>query len=217
MEPQQPQHTSPVQLQDYVHIREARKMLGVTTQTLHNWDKKGQIRTMRLPSGARMVHRQDIHDILNGRSTPSPPPQTEEKQKILYYRVTPKTDPTLQKTQMQVIQEKYPGHLLITDTGSGLNWKRKGIQTILDSAFAGTVEEVAIMYQDHICRFAFDLFESILLRLGVRLVILDADQPRNVEQELTDDILTVLQAYSKKTGYFGANNNSPTVIQQPPV
>lgn len=186
----------PQNINDYLHIREVRKLLGVTTQTLHNWDKKGQIRTARLPSGARMYHRQDVYDILNGRSTPSPPPP--ERQKILYYRTTRKQndDPLLSS-----LQEQFPDHVLVTDVGSGMDWKRKGIQSILESAFSGHLEEVVISYREHLCRFAFDLFEFILMKTGTRLVILDSNQPKNMEQELTDDILSILQVYSQKTGF----------------
>ncbi|MGI0481049.1 MerR family DNA-binding transcriptional regulator [Geminocystis sp. CENA526] len=38
---------------EYVSAAEASKALGVSTQTLRNWDKTGKISTIRTPTGLR--------------------------------------------------------------------------------------------------------------------------------------------------------------------
>lgn len=52
---------------------EAAKKLGVTTQTLREMEKRGEIKAIRLPSGRRRYRTDDIskimgedRDILNG-------------------------------------------------------------------------------------------------------------------------------------------------------
>lgn len=50
---------------DYVRISEAAKILGVTEQTLRNWDHRGKLAPMRHPiNGYRMYKVADIHSIL---------------------------------------------------------------------------------------------------------------------------------------------------------
>jgi len=56
------------------------------------------------------------------------------------------------------MQEKFPEHKIITDIGSGLNFRRKGLQTALELASKGRVSEVVVAYRDRLCRFAFELY-----------------------------------------------------------
>ncbi len=43
----------------YLSIKEASKMLGITTLTLRNWDKKGVLNAYRNPVNNYRVYRQD--------------------------------------------------------------------------------------------------------------------------------------------------------------
>jgi MerR family regulatory protein len=50
---------------DYVKIGEAAKILGVTEQTLRNWDSRGKLVPFRHPvNGYRMYRVADVHAIL---------------------------------------------------------------------------------------------------------------------------------------------------------
>ena len=51
--------------------------------------------------------------------------------------------------------QEYPDHELITDIGSGINWKRKGLKKILEQTMLGNVEQVVVADRDRLCRFAF--------------------------------------------------------------
>lgn len=174
----------------YLHIREARKLLGVSTQTLHNWDKAGKIRTTRLPTGARLYHKEDVYNILGVDTTPPP------KQKIIYCRVSSKKQEDDLNRQTGLLRQQYPNHVLVTDIGSGINWKRKGLQTILELAMSGQLEEIVVAHRDRLCRFAFELIEFILSNAGTKLIVLDAEAGKSSEQELADDILSIIHVYS---------------------
>lgn len=54
-----------LQGRDYVKIREAAQILGVTEQTLRNWDKAGKLAPIRHPiNGYRLYRVSEIHQIL---------------------------------------------------------------------------------------------------------------------------------------------------------
>jgi predicted site-specific integrase-resolvase len=59
--------------------------------------------------------------------------------------------------QIQLMREKFPDHTIIKDYGSGLNFKRKGLKTILDHSFDGNLKEVVVTHKDRLCRFGYDL------------------------------------------------------------
>ena len=190
----------------YIHIREARKLLGVSTQTLHNWDKAGKIRTTRLPSGTRLYHKSDVYEILgvDVRSMESP-----TRQKIVYARVSSKKQEDDLKRQTDLLQQKYPNHNLVTDIGSGINWKRKGLQTILELAVSGELEEIVVAHRDRLCRFAFELIEFIFSQTKTRIIVLDSEDGKSSEQELADDVLSIIHVYScRKLGKRRYRNKS---------
>lgn len=120
----------------YFTTEEARNLLGVSTQTLRLWNQKGKIRSIRTPSNRRRYNREDIYNILGLDSS------NEEKEKIVYTRVSSKKQMDDLDRQENFLKSKYPDHLLVTDIGSGLNWKRKGLKTILERASRGGIEEV---------------------------------------------------------------------------
>src|SRR5690606_28489903 len=43
--------------------------------------------------------------------------------------------------QIEFLRKKFPNHEILQDIGSGLNYKRKGFQTLLERVYQGTVQE----------------------------------------------------------------------------
>ncbi len=48
----------------YISVKEAAKMLGVSTATIRQWCDKGIIKCLRLPTGFRRIKRSEIEKIL---------------------------------------------------------------------------------------------------------------------------------------------------------
>src|SRR5262245_58608002 len=61
---------------DYLRIQEAASVLGVSEQTLRNWDRSGKLRAHRHPiNGYRLYRTADLHAVL--REIASDPVQLE--------------------------------------------------------------------------------------------------------------------------------------------
>ena len=154
---------------EYVNTKKAKDLLQITPKTLRIWDKEGKIRTLRTLSGQRRYNLEDIQNI-SGRNT-----LNKKKEKICYCRVSsPKQVDDLGR-QTDFFRSKFPDHIVVTDVGSGINWKRKGLKTILDKAMHRDISEVVVAHRDRLCRFAFELLEWILDQNGVKLVVLDEE------------------------------------------
>jgi predicted site-specific integrase-resolvase len=175
----------------YCTVKEARKLLGVTTPTLRKWDTEGKITAIRAPSGMRRYSLEDIYNIL-GRDTAA----FKEREKVIYCRVSSKKQSNDLERQVNILQSLYPDHTVVTDIGSGINWKRKGLQTILEQAMHRTISEVVVAHRDRLCRFAFELLEWMFNQCGVKLIVLDKDDCKSSDTELTDDILSIVHVYS---------------------
>lgn len=174
----------------YISTKKARKILGVTAQTLRNWDASGKIRTAKSPSGLRLFNLEDIQSITGSDTT------VFLKEKICYCRVSSRKQVDDLERQKAFFRERYPNHKLVTDIGSGLNWKRKGLQTILDRAMSKDIDEVVVAHRDRLCRF--ELVESILEKRGVKLVVLNSEDDKSGYTEITNDILSIIHVYSCK-------------------
>lgn len=174
----------------FVNTKEARELLKVTSATLRNWDKQGKIETIRTPSRIRMYNKECILKILGKNGT------TPEKRKIAYCRVSSKKQSDDLERQKDSFRSSHPSHELVEDIGSGINFKRKGLQRILESSMRGELEEVVVSHRDRLCRFAFELIESILSKNNTKLVVLDKTEHKSSSEELAEDVLAIIQVFA---------------------
>jgi predicted site-specific integrase-resolvase len=108
-------------------------------------------------------------------------------------------DDLLRQTEyLQQRRPEYASYVSITDIASGINFKRKGLQTILDACLQGTIGELVVAHRDRLCRFGFELVESIVTKAGGKITVLDNDGNKSGEQELAEDLLSIIHVYSCK-------------------
>ena len=192
---------------EYITTTKAKEILKVSFKTISRWAKTGKINFITAPSGRKRYNIKDIYNIASSHTT------TNQKQKICYCRVSSTKQMDDLKRQQDFFREKFPSHKLVTDVGSGINWKRKGLKTILEQSMQGNISEIVVAHRDRLCRFAFELLEWIFSSNGVKLVVLNEDKEHSTDQELTDDILSIIHIYScRKMGRRRYKNKENTFI-----
>ena len=93
----------------------------------------------------------------------------------------------------------YPDYEIITDIGSGLNFKRKGLERIIDMAIKGEIKELVITYKDRLARFGYDLIEMILRKYSNALIkIIYQTEKQTNNEELVKDIISIMNVYVAK-------------------
>lgn len=176
--------------EEYISTKTARKILGVTTPTLSTWAKKGKVGFVVSPSGKKLYSKKDIFSIA-GRD-----PVEEKKKKVCYCRVSSKKQMDDLGRQVHFLNKQFPDHEMVTDVGSGINWKRKGLQTILEQSMRGEISEVVVAHRDRLCRFGFELIEFILNKSGTELHVLDEDSEKSPDRDLAEDLVSIIHVYS---------------------
>ena len=174
---------------NYVNTRTACKLYQVRANTLRRWAEQNKIDTIRTPSNHRMYSTKMHKDAVRNANN------VIEKQKICYCRVSSVKQKNDLTRQIQFMQSKYPKHIIIQDIGSGINWERKGLQTILELTMSNKLEEVVVAHRDRLCRFAFKLIQWILEKNQVKLVVLN-EGIQSSEQELAKDLLSIVHIFS---------------------
>ena len=169
----------------YVPSREASRILGVHPQTLRKWASDGSIQHIRTESGQR---RYDVESYLG---------QAKPVTTICYCRVSSKKQSAGLARQVAFMRERYPDAEIVSDVGSGLNFKRRGLLAILERLHQGDKLRVVVAYRDRLARFGTELIEVLLERNGGELVVLH-QRDLSPEEELTTDLLAILTVFGAR-------------------
>jgi len=114
---------------------------------------------------------------------------------IIYARVSSVHQQEDLQRQIQDLRTAYPNHTVLSDVGSGLNFKRKGLQTLLERVLRGVVQEVVVMHKDRLCRYGVELLEFVFKETGTKFVVHGQDEEANDTRELADDLLAITTVF----------------------
>lgn len=167
----------------YVTSKEACQYLGVSTSTLRRWDAEGKIRTIRTPGGQRRYCVEAYEQTA--------------KPTVLYARVSTHSQKDDLQRQAEFLRQAYPTGELIQEVGSGLNFRRRKLISILERVYKGDVGCLVCAYPDRVVRFGFPLVEWLCQQAGCQLVVLN-ERNLSPEQELVEDILSILHCFSAR-------------------
>ena len=173
---------------NYVPPRVAATRLGVSTKTLERWLEDGKIEGIFTQGGQRRYNLDSIIPVRHG----NPP---DELATLLYARVSSRSQKNDLEQQVQFLQSRYPDAEIITDIGSGLNFKRKGLQTLLDRVLGNTCKLVVIAHKDRLCRFGFDLISWLCARQQTQVLVINQAN-LSPEREMVEDILAIIHVFS---------------------
>jgi len=176
--------------EQYIGTKEAKKLTGVTTRTLINWDTDGKVRTIRTKGGRR---RYLLEDILKKNNKNNKNNQIS----VCYCRVSSHGQKEDLQRQVDYFRQEFPNHEIVKDIGSGINFKRKGFNSLLEQAIQGNIREIVVTHKDRLCRFAFDLIEGIVKRGDGKILVLDQKET-SPEEELVNDLLSIVTVFSSR-------------------
>ena len=183
---------------EYISIDEASKITGLSIQTIRKLGDKKQIKCFKTPSGHRRFNKQNLEKFCDPDSF-NEKDSKNTKINYIYTRVSSKKQLDDLSRQVEYLQKRkpeYSSYTTISDIASGINFKRKGLQTILDSCIQGVIGEVVITHRDRLSRFGFDLVKIIIEKAGGTITILDDEENKSSEQELAEDLLSIIHIYS---------------------
>lgn len=185
----------------YIRPEEASRLLKITVRTLLNWDYKGKVKCIRTKGGHRRFLLSDILEKLPEEKRPK-----SKKRRICYCRVSTRSQKEDLERQVEYFRGKFPDYEIVQDFGSGINFKRRGFNSLLDSAIRGNIEEIVVTHKDRLCRFGFELIERIVQEhSNGRIVVLNQEET-SPEKELVTDLLSIITVFSSRL--YGLRSHS---------
>lgn len=167
------------------------QLLNVTPQTLKQWEEEGKIKATKTKGG----HRRYLYTTLPQTHTTD----ASSKKNFIYARVSSKKQSVHLEQQIQSMQSKYPNYTVIQDIGSGLRFDRRGLVSLLDEVVSGNVESIVIYHKDRLCLVGFEIFEYIMSRFNVKLIVFSEKDYSEKSVDIAKDVMYILQKLSNKT------------------
>ena len=174
--------------------KEMAEKLGVTVLTLQRWDNKGVLKAHRTPTNRRYYTEEQYLQYI-GMSE-----NVQGRKTVAYARVSTYGQKDDLKDQIAFIRQfaNAKGVILdevITDIGSGLNYKRKKWNQLLQEVMDDKIKTIYLTYKDRFVRFGYDWFEQLCQQHGTIIVVIN-NPDTSPNQELVDDLASIIHVFS---------------------
>ena len=170
-----------------------RSILGVTPKTLREWEKNGKITPIRLKSGHR---RYDLNSLFGKKKNET------EKVTVCYSSVSTLEQKRDLERQVEILENYCSGrgyqYQIIKDIGSGLNYKKRGLNQLIKLICNSVICRLIITNKDRLLRFGSEIIFYLCEIYGVEVVILNKSENSTFEEDLTNDVLEIITVFSSR-------------------
>ena len=194
---------------EYYKTGELAKMIGKQTRTVQSYCIKGDINSIIIPSGKRIISRDEVIKYLRSSNLLY---EDDNKIDLIYARVSTneqKNRGDLDRQIDYIIREiiaKNPKNLKVfSEVGSGLNDNRTELKKLLDMVMNDEIDRIFILYKDRLTRFGFNYLEQICNKFGTEIIVISEEiQEKSIQEELAEDIISIIHSFSGKL--YGMRN-----------
>lgn len=173
----------------YVKASIAAEHYGVTPRQLRYWAVSNKIPHKTTPGGHYLYLIENTEAVAQDVS--------DSAKHVLYARVSSKRQAGDLQRQIAALQREYPDFAVVSDIGSGVDFKRAGFKSILERVFSRDIQTVVVAHPDRWSRIGFDFFEWLFTRFGAHLRVLSRPQP-DPEQDLSADLMELVTVFAAR-------------------
>ena len=179
-----------------ISIGELAELKAVSVDTIRRWEKDGKIKSVRTDGGHRRYRLTDFVEQKLGKT-------------IAYARVSShdqKSDLDRQDAVLSAYCLSQGWEFeVIRDLGSGMNYRKKGLQKLINALLDGEVARLVISHKDRLLRFGSELIFAVCEHHGVEVVILNKKEDAAFEEDLASDVLEIITVFSARL--YGSRSN----------
>lgn len=175
----------------YITPQEANRRFGYHTKTLGRWAREGKVDFITSPGGHYRYSVESLEKLTTS---------TDDRKIILYARVSTGTQKDDLASQVDYVSKAYPQARMITDIGSGMNFKRKKFLDLMEQVSRGEIKLIVVAHKDRLARFGFDFIEWFCNINNCSIEVLNHTY-KTPHAELMDDFMAVMHCFSSKL-YF---------------
>ena len=175
------------------------KVLGISRSTLYRYKRDGIIKIKTKFNDNFYEYDDDSVYRLLGDSTKS-----KNKLIVSYARVSTQNQKKQLVEQNQRIYESCISRGLkldkqFSDIKSGMSADRQEFQELLNGIIRNKIDTVVIENKDRLVRFGYEILEYICKCHGCKILVLnDILENKSYEQELTEDLISIIHYFNMK-------------------
>jgi len=84
---------------------------------------------------------------------------------------------------------------IIIDIGSGINYNKSGLLTLINKINNREISKIIVLYKDRLLRFGFELIENFARINDCEIEVIDNTE-KTEEQELVEDLIQIITVFS---------------------
>lgn len=161
----------------------------ISNTTLKRWVDIGKIKCNKISSRKFLYLDQNIEE--------------NKKLNVVYSRVSNTSQKEDLDRQIDLVKNYmiYNGYIVdevFKDIASGMNEERIEFNKLINLVIENKVSNIFISTKDRLSRFGFEYLKNIFSKYNCNIVILDNSDTKTYEDELTEDLLTIIHHFSMK-------------------
>ena len=172
------------------------QLIGRKTKTLQKWDREGKLKAHRSPITNRRYYTHDQYVQYRGLVA------QEQGVTIVYTRVSgvaqkPDLANQIKALETYCQQQAITVNQRLSDIGSGLNYKRKQFNRLMELVELGQVRRIVIAHKDRFVRFGYGYFEAFCQRHKTEIIVMNGEE-MSPEQELVQDLIAIITVFGAR-------------------
>jgi predicted site-specific integrase-resolvase len=172
------------------------QLIGRKTKTLQKWDREGKLKAHRSPTTNRRYYTHDQYLQYRGLVA------QEQGVTIVYTRVSGVAQKPDLANQIEALETYCQQHAItvdewLSDIGSGLNYKRKQFNRLMELVELGQVRRIVIAHKDRFVRFGYGYFEAFCQRHKTEIIVMNGEE-MSPEQELVQDLIAIITVFGAR-------------------
>lgn len=177
-----------------ISIGKFAKKVGLTTASLRRMHESGECIPYHVTKGGTRYYSLDQ---LKDFSTAD----KKEKLVIGYCRVSTSSQKDDLETQINNVKSymyaKGYNFEIISDIGSNINYKKKGLQELLNKINDQEISKIIVLYKDILIGFGFELIEYLCKINNIEIEIIDNTE-QNKEQKLSNNLIQIVTVFANQ-------------------
>ena len=182
-----------------VKIGEAAALLGVSVVTLRKWEASGELVPARKTAGGTRFYA--VTDLMELGDADAPT--------VCYARVS-SHDQKADLERQHAMLEAYCAAKgwrseILRDVGSGMNYRKAGLNKLLEMILRKKMKRLVITHKDRLLRFGAELVFALCELQQIEIVIIHKGEQPSFEEELAKDVLEIITVFSARL--YGARSH----------
>lgn len=181
-----------------ISIGNAAKQLGVSQNCLRAYPKE-IVSPVETPGGHRRYRLSDIKKLQGIFSFEN------SESACIYCRVSSqdqKVKGDLDRQKARLLDYVTKNSIIVTDileeVGSGMNDNRPKLKKLFNLINSKKISKVIVEHKDRLTRFNFEVLSEYFLSHGVSITVLNKELDKSFEEELTQDIISLMTSFSAR-------------------